>query len=246
MHILKYLSCVDRFCGHTVYVPALMSRRVIVVDGGGNVGTFAGAINRRFDATIYSFEPNSSLHEALSAQNTKIIPKALTGDGGEMTFYQSSNAEAGNLLGPVDFISTAIVSTITLEQFLTAEAIKHVDLLKLDIEGSEIDVLQSLPHRILQGIDQITVEYHEAIYPDHTATIAKIDRRLTEFGFSRYRFSYPGLYDVLYLNRRVSAPYNRVRLAAVAAQLARRVRAVLPKTVQVWAKNARLKRSEVR
>jgi FkbM family methyltransferase len=225
---LKRLSSVDRFCGHTVYVPALMARRVTIVDGGGNIGAFAGAISRRFHATVYSFEPNSAFHQQLSAHNTKLIPKALAAHVGETTFYRSSNNEAGNLLGPVDFVSAVTVPTTTLEQFLTAEAIQHVDLLKLDIEGSEIEVLRSLPHRILRGIDQITVEYHEEIYPDHAAAISEIDRRLIGFGFRRYRFSYPGLHDILYLNSSVDVPRCRLRLAAGVAQLARKILAFLP------------------
>lgn len=224
MEILKQVAGVDRFCGHTIYLRGLMSGCVTVIDGGGNIGSFAGAINKRFDARIYSFEPDSSFHGKLSVQTTRIIPKAITARSGETTFYQSSNGEAGNLLGPVECVSVFTCNTVALEQFVKFEGIRHIDLLKLDIEGSEIEVLLSLPDCVLQITDQISVEYHEQRHPEHAIHIAAIDRRLIKVGFRRYRFSYPQLSDVLYLNRRLGAPHYRMCCASAVGVLARSIR----------------------
>jgi FkbM family methyltransferase len=58
------------------------------------------------------------------------------------------------------------VNALTLEMFLRQNAISRVDLLKMDIEGSEIDVFEGATDEDLQRVDQFTIEFHSRIYPD--------------------------------------------------------------------------------
>jgi hypothetical protein len=57
------------------------------------------------------------------------------------------------------------VEMITLARLFELIEPKHVDLLKVDVEGAEWDVLSSLTPALADRIDQITVEFHDFMDP---------------------------------------------------------------------------------
>jgi hypothetical protein len=60
---------------------------------------------------------------------------------------------------------------------------KHIDFLKIDIEGSEIEVIEECKD-YLKNVDNIFIEYHSSMSkPQQLDTILK---RLTESGFRYY------------------------------------------------------------
>ena len=48
-----------------------------------------------------------------------------------------------------------------------------IDLLKIDAEGSEVDILSRSPKTDLAGVKRAVVEYHEAIRPGALASVTK-------------------------------------------------------------------------
>jgi len=99
------------------------------------------------------------------------------------------------------FAQTVSVPGKRLDEFASDLGLTHIDLLKMDIEGAELDVLASCSDRFLRSIAQLTVEFH-----DHVGVVSKEDiraviRRFHSLGFvhlSRYRGCY---YDTLFINR---------------------------------------------
>lgn len=60
----------------------------------------------------------------------------------------------------------------------------HVDLLKMDIEGSEIPALQNVEKR-LYGVDNIVLEYHGNVFkPFEDSTCKKLVKMLYHYGFN--------------------------------------------------------------
>jgi hypothetical protein len=53
------------------------------------------------------------------------------------------------------------VPSITLAELMDRYKLTQIDLLKLDIEGSEWEVLHSTPASVLRSIRRIQFEYHE-------------------------------------------------------------------------------------
>lgn len=69
---------------------------------------------------------------------------------------QPEIAEKWGIIGKVT------VPAITLEKFITDQGIQFpIDILKIDIEGAEVDAINTLPSSILQRIKQIPVEFHD-------------------------------------------------------------------------------------
>ena len=57
--------------------------------------------------------------------------------------------------------STIPIHCVTLADFLLEAGLESVDLLKMDIEGSEWEVLFSTPTSVLRSVRYILLEYHE-------------------------------------------------------------------------------------
>lgn len=128
----------------------------VLLDVGANVGKYTLALSREFPgAKIISFEPNRNTFEILK-QNVKGKAECINaGLGSEVktgkiyTYAEnitSSHAsiysdvfevfhEAANVVG-IDF------EMITIDNFCTQRGIEHIDLLKIDTEGNELDVLK--------------------------------------------------------------------------------------------------------
>src|SRR5262249_38303020 len=59
----------------------------------------------------------------------------------------------------------------------------HIEVLKLDIEGAEIDVIDSLPDDLIRRIAQLTIEFHDWLgYYSETDVATRVDR-IAALGF---------------------------------------------------------------
>ena len=129
-----------------------------VLDVGANEGQTAVQFARAFqEATVYSFEPFPSGFEKLSEKartfpNIKPFQLALGEQPGRQTLYLTSSTfthsllptapEARNYLGKrVNPAGKIDVPVTTLDSFCTEHSIRHIDLLKLDVQGYELRIL---------------------------------------------------------------------------------------------------------
>jgi hypothetical protein len=78
-----------------------------------------------------------------------------------------ASAATGETAGPAPVQSRQIdVDVISLPEYLTGNGLRTVDILKLDVEGSELDVLEGMGER-LPDVRIIVGELHEThVDPD--------------------------------------------------------------------------------
>jgi FkbM family methyltransferase len=191
-----------RFYGHSVLRSRLHARSV-VVDLGTNRGAFATAISKAAGCRVYCAEPNPRLYEelarrpGLTAFNVAIAPSS-----GRVRFNLADNDECSSLFDPtVSAVSSAIeCEALTLIDFLDRIDAAHIDLLKVDIEGAELDLLTDTKPSVLARIDQIAVEFHESIGLGTVQDIRNIIRRLERLGFRAFRGSFTDFSDVLFVH----------------------------------------------
>jgi Methyltransferase FkbM domain len=134
---------------------------------------------------------------------------------------------------PNEAASSEKIEVVTFSRFLSLTGVSEVDLLKLDIEGAELDVLDSIDDETLRRIRQITVEFHDFIYPGTAGRVDSTRQRLRAAGFHDICFSLDHS-DVLFINRdlRVSK-LNLLLLRTVvkyARSISRRLRPLLRRT----------------
>lgn len=203
-------SSIRRVRGHTIWTTVLDSE-TSVVDAGAHRGEFSGELARRYGCRCLLIEANPDLAAALPVPGgSKVIHAALAATDGIATFHFSENPEAGGITG--SSLATehpgCEVSMRSLASILGEVPSGRVDLLKLDIEGSEFTLLEETSDDVLRGIAQITVEFHDFLprfaQPD---LFRSVRRRLESLGFRCFVMTIRGHGDVLFVNQeRISIP----------------------------------------
>jgi FkbM family methyltransferase len=95
------------------------------------------------------------------------------------------------------------VPSMTLQAIMEQSGLPEIDLLKMDIEGAEVAVLERCPASVLAKIAQITVEFHcdPSFGLVNRGQVLAVMRRLAAIGFSQYTFT-ENFTDVLFVNHR--------------------------------------------
>jgi FkbM family methyltransferase len=152
---------------HEVY-PLRPSDQVIV-DAGANVGLFTcWAASRNRQATIVAVEPSPGNFERLlehvrtNGFEDRVLAFQVALSSGETTAWLSERASASQMLHLTNGSTPGdvAVQALSLTGLLARVPQKHIDFLKMDIEGSEYAVLMSLSGDQLARIRRISVEYH--------------------------------------------------------------------------------------
>lgn len=192
----------SRFYGHSVLCNPLHADSV-VVDLGTNRAAFATAIWKTFGCKPYCAEPNPHLYEELTCNpGLRAFNVAIGPRSGRVCFHVAQNDECSSLVAPTasTVVSQIECEALTLPDFLDRIGIERVNLLKVDIEGAELDFLANAQSSLLGRIDQITVEFHEAIGLGTIEDVRKRIRRLESFGFHAFKGSFTDFSDVLFVH----------------------------------------------
>ncbi len=121
-----------------------------------DIGSYSGiytllAAKSNNNVKTYSFEPNPELFKVLSKnikinrlKNSKIEALALDENEGVATLYinHEINTSVASLINNSNKGGSFQVAKTTLDSFVTREKITTIDLMKIDVEGYEINVLK--------------------------------------------------------------------------------------------------------
>ena len=141
-----------------------------IIDIGGHVGMFsiyAKIVNP--NARIVAFEPNAENFKELKANlkknhinDVKCKNVAVSGKIGAAILNVSEDSHNHSIVFEKDSKSTSSVNTTTLEKIATPilNHNPHIDLVKMDCEGSEFDIFENTPVDILKKIKTFYIEYH--------------------------------------------------------------------------------------
>ncbi|HEX5104363.1 MAG TPA: FkbM family methyltransferase [Pirellulaceae bacterium] len=133
-----------------------------IIDGGANIGLSVLFFKQLFPAArIVAFEPDATVFAALAENvlsfdlhDVELVNQALWVRDQRLTFY-SEGADAGRLRCAHERGVSVQVQACRLRDYLA----EPLDMLKLDIEGAEVDVLLDCADR-LDGVQSLYVEYH--------------------------------------------------------------------------------------
>jgi FkbM family methyltransferase len=189
-------------CNHS-FLPRFIDEGSVVVDIGANHGDFAYAVIQRFGCRVVSAEPVKELYDGLAADPLlEVLPVAVGGKN-QTIAMNIFPTRCASVLGPMtsgEEAATQSVEMVTLAEFCRRAGVDRIDLLKMDIEGAEVDLFEACSDEQLQAVRQITVEFHEFLYPEQTEPVAKILERMRRLGFWVMPFSLDNT-NVLFVNR---------------------------------------------
>ncbi len=146
-----------------------------IFDVGANHGLFVEMIQQSLSdipLKIHAFEPGSYSYKILcdaakKYDNVVLNHMALGKDRGESTLYYDVEGSWLASLSQrrldhfgIDFKHSEIIKIDTLDNYCANANIQHIDLLKLDVEGHEMDVLQGAVKMIeSQKIKMLSFEF---------------------------------------------------------------------------------------
>jgi FkbM family methyltransferase len=168
---------------HTI-LPDIISSGSIVVDCGANVGRFSLEMIKRFGCLCYAIEASpdtfrkipsmANLHRynfALCAGN-KLVRMSINEDITRSTIKVSSKE------------NTIAVQGRQLGEFLAHEVPgRTIDLVKMDIEGAEIEVIASLDDDVIKRVGQWTIEFHHFMGMMSVFDVDRCVERIAGLGF---------------------------------------------------------------
>jgi FkbM family methyltransferase len=183
-HPRAFASTVELLFRDRIYDVDGLAPPGVIIDGGSWLGLSALHWRRLFPgARILAFEPDPELFAVLTrnlarngASDVRAHNVALAGREGELEFL-ATGTDAGSLR-----VRSAPGRITTVPaQTLSGHVREPVSLLKLNIEGSEWEVLDELGDR-LALVDQVLIEYHG--FNELPQTLHRILGRLDEHGFT--------------------------------------------------------------
>jgi FkbM family methyltransferase len=146
-----------------------------VFDVGANQGQFLSIAQdnlKDLQVEIHSFEPSQNTYQILSEsaksyKNVILNNTALGKNIGQTElFYEQDGSWLASLTKRrldhfgIDFNRSEIIKINTLDNYCSTHNIQQIDLLKLDVEGHELDVLQGASEMLKkQRIKMISFEF---------------------------------------------------------------------------------------
>jgi FkbM family methyltransferase len=169
-------------------LPSLLNRDSIVYSFGvGHDISFDLGLIERFGTTVHAFDPTPAVAEFIRKTNPPgqfvFHPTGLAGHDGELRFEFNqgeqltvSQSTQGQVVLPVKRLST----------LLRELGHTRLDLLKVDIEGSEIQFLDDLVANPVE-IDQLLIEFHHGpAQPDEVRAVRRALGQIGDLGFELF------------------------------------------------------------
>jgi len=202
---------------HPDYVPG---DGWVILDVGAYVGIYSLWVSRLVgDGFVIAFEPNPIAYRWLisnielnGAINIKALPYALGDEIARQRLYiAGENIETSSLImnhitknpiGRYPIVGEFVVPVVTLDYVIdksmeiVGRPVRHVDLVKVDVEGYEMRVLRGAERALREGlIDRFVIEVHT----DQVNTKYLI-KYLTNYGYTMDKVvRFGNVKDIVYL-----------------------------------------------
>ncbi|MFH1077133.1 MAG: FkbM family methyltransferase [Pseudomonadota bacterium] len=162
----------------------------IVVDIGAHHGAYAvvlGKIVRQWGGKVLAVEPNPESYRVLSRniqlnglEEIVICKNVAVSDKNGSMYISELGVQSKITQEPLG--QGYRVDVVTMESLLKNNAIDHIHILIIDVEGAELPVLQSLPWKRM-AVDKIFCELHPYAWKDFGYTGDDVRYFLAEHGY---------------------------------------------------------------
>lgn len=167
---ISFYKFLDDGYNDLLFKELMLDEDSIVFDVGGYKGTFTDEIQKINDCVIYNFEPVKKYYDIIlekQKHNSKVH-----------CFNYGLGADAKNVEINIQGESSSIffgknnscgecekIRIESINKFITDYKIKKINLLKLNIEGSEYDLLDSLfqINHYINIIEVLLIQFHDFI-----------------------------------------------------------------------------------
>jgi len=170
-HYGELINLFEEIFIHQVYLFKSTNDNPLIIDGGSNIGLSILYFKKIYPASrILAFEPNPKAYELLTKNiiynqlaSVTFFNVALSNQDGEASLFPGTQYAASltmSLVNALDQDSAVMIKTRHLSSYLNQE----VDLVKLDVEGSEMEIVNDLSRsKKINLIKEMIIEFHPLI-----------------------------------------------------------------------------------
>jgi FkbM family methyltransferase len=176
--ILNYEN--QNISGEIYFLNKYIKKNTTIFDVGANIGLYSEDILKiQKDVKIYAFEPHPKNFDILNKKNINIqsFNNAISEIECELTIYDYKNIATGHAslyrdvlvdIHNSNDVDAFKVKALTIDGFCEENSIIYIDLLKIDVEGHELNVLKGAREMILNNkIKIIHFEFNEMNVVSH-------------------------------------------------------------------------------
>jgi len=196
--------------------PDLLTKNSIVYSFGiGEDISFDNAIIEYFGCNVYGFDPTPKSIEFVKEMNIskkfKFFEFGIGNETGKFNFYlpKNPNHVSGSMVmnSNVTTSSSIEVSLRTLKDIVNDFGHEKIDILKMDIEGSEFLILDSIFDANIH-IGQILIELHDRFVLNGNKKLKQAERLLKAKGFEIFALS-ESLEEVSFINKKYFKSFKK-------------------------------------
>ena len=133
---------------------------------GGFVGDFASQIFEKYGCTVYVFEPSHAYYEHCKTRfdaNDKIIPLNYGLSDQDEKLRLSDDGDGASVFLDKDKTGE-LIELRAIGPEMQRLGIKQIDLMKLNIEGSEFPLLREmLDQNLVESVRFLQIQFHDFI-----------------------------------------------------------------------------------
>jgi FkbM family methyltransferase len=158
-----------------------LNENSIVFDIGGYEGKFADEIFKKYQSTVYIFEPVSKFYDAICKRfegnpKIKVFNFGLSNQDNEILISLCDDASSIHTQG----INKEKIQLKSINDFIVKNNIQYINLMKINIEGGEYQILPALIDlSFIKNIENLQVQFHTFI-PNATEMRNNIRKELAK------------------------------------------------------------------
>lgn len=140
----------------------------VIIDAGAHIGLATIFFHIQYPkAKFICVEPDPLNVEVLKKNlqvhditNVQIVEAGLSGKTGEVDFWRDESWSVFSSIKPGGWLGERNGKSIRISTITLAEVVKErIDLLKMDVEGAELEVLEAGEQKLAM-VDNLLLEYH--------------------------------------------------------------------------------------
>ena len=167
---LKEREMLDRFWN--------VKEKDIVFDIGASVGLYSLAAHAVGAGFVYAFEPDkqkikdfrANINYNKAHEKIASVPMGLWSSETQV-YYDMKTA---SMMGANE-VDSQLVPVTTIDRFVNERSamISHIDYMKIDVEGAEMEVLKGATNTLMKYKPVLFLEMHHKIVPDILSDVRK-------------------------------------------------------------------------
>ena len=179
----------------------------VIIDVGSHIGLFALYASQFCkEGKIFCFEPNQENYNLLLSNielnhisNITSYNAAVSNSDTDVILYLNDDNTGHSLHNPTPkFVK---VKSLTLQSILDSNKLVICDYLKLDCEGSEYDIIESLPDKYFNEIKKIYIEYH--FFDTKSHLVDRLMKKLESLSYSITKVPMPFEIGSIYAKQKI-------------------------------------------